>query len=451
MKTLVCVIAQTRGASLCWDSFNRHVLQELNADLCLAVAKQDHNSPYHKAAKYIFEFDELVSWSAVYNWMAKECGSTEDWESLSKIGSIWLGPINQPGSGAITHFYRWFLLRSLREAGLLDQYDRFLVTRSDFFYLCPMLPMDLTEVGKLYIPDGEDYGGVCDRQFIADRATTASVLSFAEDIVREPSELHEAMKSRNDWNPEQFMKLQLHRKGLYDSVRFYPYVMFTVREPHEGTRWSFGGYDPSVNMIVKYNSELTAARCSAERIKTKEDWRSRPMLADLYESARMTPSDINEHVATLHRYGSCCNHITEFGTRFGVSTCAFLFARPWRFVAYDINRQPQVDAYEQVAKIEKIDFAFKNEDTTKVTIEETDLLFIDTCHTYQQMRTELELHACKVRKYLICHDTELCGTVGEDGGRGIWMAITEYMRQHSEWRLSYHASNNCGLTIFSKA
>jgi hypothetical protein len=41
MRTLICIIAQTRGVRLCWESFNRFVLNELNADLCLAVVKSE--------------------------------------------------------------------------------------------------------------------------------------------------------------------------------------------------------------------------------------------------------------------------------------------------------------------------------------------------------------------------------------------------------------------------
>jgi hypothetical protein len=36
-----------------------------------------------------------------------------------------------------------------------------------------------------------------------------------------------------------------------------------------------------------------------------------------------------------------------------------------------------------------------------VEIEETDLLFIDTCDIYGQLQQELRLHAAKVRKYLV--------------------------------------------------
>jgi hypothetical protein len=135
-----------------------------------------------------------------------------------------------------------------------------------------MMPMELIKNDTIYIPDGERYGGVTDRQFIANRRDTESILSFAEDIVCCPQKLYDDMKHHNGWNVEQFLDLQLVRKGMWDRVRFYPYIMFTVRDEHEGTRWAAGNYDSSVNMIVKYPNELNSARYFAERIKIKEDW-----------------------------------------------------------------------------------------------------------------------------------------------------------------------------------
>ena len=54
------------------------------------------------------------------------------------------------------------------------------------------------------------------------------------------------------------------------------------------------------------------------------DSQSAGTLAEQYERARSTPSDINEHCETLRRLASECEHATEFGMRHGVSTVALL-------------------------------------------------------------------------------------------------------------------------------
>jgi hypothetical protein len=53
---------------------------------------------------------------------------------------------------------------------------------------------------------------------------------------------------------------------------------------------------------------------------------------------------------------------------------------------------------------------------TKVSeIEETDLLFIDSLHTYKRMTFELETFAPKVKPYIVAYDTTLYSSRGEDG------------------------------------
>ncbi|MEX2119339.1 MAG: class I SAM-dependent methyltransferase [Pirellulales bacterium] len=176
-----------------------------------------------------------------------------------------------------------------------------------------------------------------------------------------------------------------------------------------------------------------------------------PVLEELYRVARERPSDINEHVPTLYRYASTCRHITEFGTRAGVSTAAFLYAQPDFLCCYDVHPSNQVFELEIVANTSRTGFAFYQEDVLKLEIEPTDLLFIDTLHTYDQMRQELALHGNKTRRYLIFHDTETFGEQGEmPGTRGIWPAIAEFLRSNEHWRITQHFTHNHGLTVLTR-
>jgi hypothetical protein len=175
--------------------------------------------------------------------------------------------------------------------------------------------------------------------------------------------------------------------------------------------------------------------------------RVHPNLAAAYQHARATVSDIFEHLPTLYRYASCCRHVTEFGTRTGVSTLALLRALPERLISYDWVRLPDVDRLEQLARLQGVDFSFRQEDTRRVDLEPTDLLFIDTLHVRQQLEAELAVAGERVRRFLIFHDTETFGQVGEDGGEGIWPAIAAFVRRESSWRLLEHRPANNGLTV----
>jgi hypothetical protein len=60
-KTLVVILAQTRGHALTFDSFKQNVIDELDADLCLCIGVKndyDYNNPYYKLAKYRFLYNE---------------------------------------------------------------------------------------------------------------------------------------------------------------------------------------------------------------------------------------------------------------------------------------------------------------------------------------------------------------------------------------------------------
>lgn len=179
--------------------------------------------------------------------------------------------------------------------------------------------------------------------------------------------------------------------------------------------------------------------------------RATPTLRELYDRAASTPSDIWEHVPVLYKYASTIRHITEFGTRHGNSTSAFLFARPDRLIAYDLQRPSQMDEFEIAASSNGIEFEFVQTDVRGLArIEETDLLFIDTWHVYEQMQAELRF-AASVRRYIILHDTETFGIAGEgDGLVGIWPAVGEFLRQSADWELHQIFRANNGLTILKR-
>lgn len=169
-----------------------------------------------------------------------------------------------------------------------------------------------------------------------------------------------------------------------------------------------------------------------------------------------TPSDINEHIPTLLKYGQECEHITEMGVRWIVSTWAFLGAAPKKLISYDIKNPSHwgknINHVYTVAKEYGLDFTFVEADVLKIDIEPTDLLFIDTWHIYDQLKQELTLHGNKAKKYIIMHDTT---TFGEQGERkpykGLWPAIEEFLEDNKGvWALKERFTNNNGLTILQR-
>jgi hypothetical protein len=178
-----------------------------------------------------------------------------------------------------------------------------------------------------------------------------------------------------------------------------------------------------------------------------------------------TPSDINEHFPAILKYGSECDHITEMGVRGINSTWGWLATNPKKLVLYDIQDPStfggQLQDVSDTANHIGTEFEFHLANVLDVEIEETDLLFIDTWHSYKQLTAELKLHASKVQKYICFHDTTSYATVDENSyeawgnewkseGIGIWKAIEEFLENNSDWELEHRFTNNNGFTIIRR-
>jgi hypothetical protein len=165
-----------------------------------------------------------------------------------------------------------------------------------------------------------------------------------------------------------------------------------------------------------------------------------------YNFACTNRSDINEHIPVLTEYANECNHITEFGTRTGVSTWAWIASSAKTIRCFDIDEvvDKNLEVHKEALKKLDKDFTFNCVSTIadKLDIEPTDLLFIDTNHTYEQCSKELKLHAHKVKKYLIFHDTATCSEVVK--------AINEFIEANKEWKIKEILTNNNGLTVLER-
>lgn len=178
-----------------------------------------------------------------------------------------------------------------------------------------------------------------------------------------------------------------------------------------------------------------------------------------------TPSDINEHFPTIIKYGSECKTITEFGVRGVVSTWGWLASMPDRLTCYDLhypNRwQGDLQSVYDTANHLGIEFEFIQGDSLQIDIEQTDLLFIDTWHVYDQLIRELIKHESFVNKYICLHDTTSYEFVNEANSsehslndpltkHGLWPAVEEFLRTNTNWILKERFTNNNGFTILER-
>lgn len=173
-----------------------------------------------------------------------------------------------------------------------------------------------------------------------------------------------------------------------------------------------------------------------------------------YETCKNTPSDINEHLELLYQLGKEVSHITEFGVGFGRSSRAFLAAiaeSGGTLHSYEFKLLDGVHDLFSNAHAAGLKATLHLQDILESEIEETDMLLVDSHHTFDQVWQELTRFGDKVSKYIVFHDTELFGLSGQDAGSvGIWPAINQWMDAHPEWKIREQRYHNNGLLVLSK-
>lgn len=191
-----------------------------------------------------------------------------------------------------------------------------------------------------------------------------------------------------------------------------------------------------------------------------------------YASECSAPSDINEHLPTLRALADQCKSVTEMGVRWVVSTWAFLNSNTESIVSIDICdpseyryapefnlRSPSdLAVIQELARAANKQYVFIKASTLQITIDPTDLLFIDTLHSYYQLKNELLLHGNQANKYIVLHDVEtfkyrdeiLGYTAIKTEHTGLKMAIDEFLSQNPHWKIKNWYTNNNGLCVLER-
>jgi hypothetical protein len=239
--------------------------------------------------------------------------------------------------------------------------------------------------------------------------------------------ISETLKKFNNPNDDVSKRIELDSKNFLKFSHFY-----------NEKKW-----DLPKNIINMYESQRLQ--------KSKSIVPEKSVFELEYEWAVKNRSDINENVHVLYNLAKECETVVEMGVRTGVSTRAFLNTNV-KLISFDIVLNPKVQELFNVAKKHGKDVQYIKEDVLSIEINEVDLLFIDTLHTYEQLKSELKLHGNKAKKYLAFHDTYTFGLVGEDGRdrKGLLTAVLEFMSDNPHWKIRTHKTNNNGMTVLER-
>lgn len=182
------------------------------------------------------------------------------WREFLKVKNQFLGGIKDShnqhlGSAGILIFFRWFLLKNLIDNDLINKYDRFIITRSDFIYQLPHPKVEYMNDNYIWIPNGEHYGGYTDRHVVLCKNNIETYLNIFNNFTLRSNEYFMKMKNKNNWNLEQLILFHLKENNVLHLVKEFPYVMYSVRNINGTTRWSKGMYSKELGYYIKYQGE----------------------------------------------------------------------------------------------------------------------------------------------------------------------------------------------------
>ena len=214
MKTLVCLLGQVRFQNVTWEPWRKFVLEHLNADLVLCgnVEAGNHFSNY---AKCIFK--------------------PEDHSDLSLLDSL-PGHLGRQGGagncGRLTLHLRTDLWNGLVKTGLIDEYDSFIISRSDILWndYHPQLDQD-----HIWCLNGEFHLGLCDRHMVVPRRFLADAILIAK--FEDPPKMFRILNEKLEhgfahgyhhclFNLESFIYCRFLERGLIEHLGLYPFPMY---------------------------------------------------------------------------------------------------------------------------------------------------------------------------------------------------------------------------------
>jgi hypothetical protein len=266
-KTLVVVIGNLRGGEPAWQSLYQNVLDVNGADLALLIGNStDRTSSMYSRATYLWEHPEYTDWGEGLDTI-----NGSSWRTnlvVAPRGGILGGVEGHPGSGAIIFMERYWLIQKIKELGLQSKYQRFILTRSDFLYKCRH---DLKELDPRYVwvPHGEDYGGITDRHVVASSELIIKVLNILAPLVTRPERHYLVAKSGS---PEIAIRLHWTTESIFPhQVRRFPRPMYVGYQRGDMSRWGKKGKKrrkkegrTEDGVFPKYTSEYYFARCFCE-------------------------------------------------------------------------------------------------------------------------------------------------------------------------------------------
>lgn len=240
-KYLVIVAGSPRGGERTWSSLKKYVLDYLDADLAICCSdKWDQSTTLFKIAKYKWIFKEFKDYFEYYD--NNFIGSWKEYFELGEHTGL-------KSSGSIHFVFKDIVLK--KYLNYLIDYEYIIYTRFDQLYV-DYHPKGVK--GKILIPSGEDYFGICDRHAIFDSKLSQNFLNIC-NYVNSKKALQNASNFENCETT--FMKALIN-ENVDKLVERYSRSQFTANIKNEHTNWRVAKYKLYLmsNLMIKYPDEF---------------------------------------------------------------------------------------------------------------------------------------------------------------------------------------------------
>ena len=219
MKYLVILAGSPRGGKRTWSSLDKYVLKHLNADLAICTDIDIKSSYLINLAKYVWMTEKYDDFSEYY-----KKNFSGNWEEYFKLGFD-TGLYN---SGMI-HFAFKDIVRNTY-SHVIQEYDYIIYSRFDQFYTDyhPKLSGN-----NIWIPEGEDYFGICDRHAVFPS-------EFANDFLNICGFINSKVALKYDssyLNCETTFFNQLQENNQINTVKRFDRLQFTSAVEGDKTNW----------------------------------------------------------------------------------------------------------------------------------------------------------------------------------------------------------------------
>ena len=263
VRTLVIVTGSLRGGERAWQTLYDNVLDPSHADLAVItdeiLPSHYRNTSLRQRANYWWTVPRFDDWADAMDLVHNSSAWRAPLLELYNPSNIMLGGMGKiPASGAIIFMFRWYLSRHLQEENLLAKYGKFVVTRSDHYYLCAH---DVRRLHReyLWVPEGEDYRGINDRHFITGRKHILTALNILPPLLANPAAYWKQLANPT-YNSERFLLHRWAQDGIMTRIRRVPRTLFTCATEKDTSRWSAIAEKPNAQGVhVKYPGEYAAA------------------------------------------------------------------------------------------------------------------------------------------------------------------------------------------------